>query len=169
MPRLRSRQQQAIVAEVNRSLVALKRQHPELSLSRTWLWGDPTSLHGLAGVLRKRFACDVNVEDPLVLPGLTFDGDGSVTSHALFTGPVGLLFGQTGRALSRSIFCTRVSRPYRASAAVVLDRRQRCGRAVDCRSFRLGAGPRLVRWSPRRRSTMPKPRISRKKSMTLRR
>ncbi|RLT07325.1 MAG: hypothetical protein DWI21_09935 [Planctomycetota bacterium] len=91
------RQQQAIVAEVNRSLVALKRQHPELSLSRTWLWGDPTSLHGLAGVLRKRFACDVNVEDPLVLPGLTFDGDGSVTSHALFTGPVGLLFGQTGR------------------------------------------------------------------------
>lgn len=90
------REQQAIVAEVNRSLVALKRQHPELALSRTWLWGDPTSLHGLAGVLRKRFACDVNVEDPLVLPGLTFDGDGSVTSHGLFTGPVGLLFGQTG-------------------------------------------------------------------------
>ncbi len=91
------REQQAIVAEVNRSLVALKRQHPELALSRTWLWGNPTSLHGLASVLRKRFACDVNVEDPLVLPGLTFDGDGSVTSHALFTGPVGLLFGQTGR------------------------------------------------------------------------
>ena len=91
------REQQAIVAEVNRSLVALKRQHPELALSRTWLWGDPTSLHGLAGVLRKRFACEVNVEDPLVMPGLTFDGDGSVTSHALFTGPVGLLFGQSVR------------------------------------------------------------------------
>ncbi len=91
------REQQAIVAEVNRSLVALKRQHPELALSRTWLWGDPSSLHGLAGVLRKRFSCDVNVEDPLVLPGLTFEGDGSVASHALVTGPVGLLFGQTGR------------------------------------------------------------------------
>lgn len=91
------REQQAIVAEVNRSLVALKRQHPELTLSRTWLWGDPASLHGLAGVLRKRFACDVNVEDPLVLPGLTFDGDGNIASHALFTGPVGLLFGQAGR------------------------------------------------------------------------
>lgn len=91
------RKQQAIVAEVNRSLVALKRQHPELTLSRTWLWGDPTSLHGLAAVLRKRFACEVNVEDPLVLPGLTFDKDGQIASHALFTGPVGLLFGQSGR------------------------------------------------------------------------
>jgi len=91
------REQQAIVAEVNRSLVALKRQHPELELSRTWLWGDPNRLHGLAGVIRKRFAVDVNVEDPLALPGLTFDGEGSVASHALFTGPVGLLFGQTVR------------------------------------------------------------------------
>lgn len=91
------REQQAIVAEVNRSLVALKRQHPELTLSRAWMWGDPTSLHGLAGVLRKRFGCDVNVEDPLVLPGLTFDGAGPVTSHALFTGPVGLLFSHASR------------------------------------------------------------------------
>ena len=91
------REQQAIVAEVNRSLVALKRQHPELTLSRTWLWGEPESLHGLAGVLRKRFSCDVNVEDPLVLPGLTFDSKGPVSSHALFTGPVGLLFGQSSR------------------------------------------------------------------------
>lgn len=91
------REQQAIVAEVNRSLVALKRQHLDLTLSRTWLWGDPTSLHGLAGVLRKRFGCEVIVEDPLVIPGLTFDGSSSVTSHALFTGPVGLLFGQSGR------------------------------------------------------------------------
>ena len=91
------RQQQAIVAEVNRSLVALKRQHPELSLTRTWLWGEPASLNGLAAVLRKRFGCEVNVEDPLVLPGLTFDASGPVTSHALFTGPVGLLFGQSSR------------------------------------------------------------------------
>lgn len=91
------REQQAVVAEVNRSLVALKRQHPELTLSRTWLWGEPESLHGLAGVLRKRFGCDVNVEDPLVLPGLTFDSHGPISSHALFTGPVGLLFGQSSR------------------------------------------------------------------------
>lgn len=91
------REQQAVVAEVNRSLVALKRQHPELTLSRTWLWGETESLHGLAGVLRKRFGCDVNVEDPLVLPGLTFDGQGPISSHALFTGPVGLLFGQSSR------------------------------------------------------------------------
>ena len=91
------REQQAIVAEVNRSLVSLKRQYPELKLSRTWLWGEPTKLHGLAAVLRKRFACDVHVEDPLVLPGLTFDASGEVASHALFTGPMGLLFGQVGR------------------------------------------------------------------------
>lgn len=91
------REQQAIVAEVNRSLVALKRQHPELTLSRTWLWGEPTILSGLASVLRKRFNCDVKVEDPLVLPNLTFDAGGHVASHALFTGPVGLLFGQSGR------------------------------------------------------------------------
>ncbi|MFM9966661.1 MAG: hypothetical protein ACKV2Q_36245 [Planctomycetaceae bacterium] len=91
------REQQAIVAEVNRSLVALKRQHPELTLSRTWLWGEPDKLHGLAAVIRKRFACEVHVEDPLVLPGLTFDAGGEVASNALFTGPVGLLFGQAGR------------------------------------------------------------------------
>lgn len=90
------REQQAIVAEVNRSLVSLKRQHPEMTLSRTWLWGEPTKLHGLAGVLRKRFGCEVHVEDPLVQPGLTFASGGEVSSHALFTGPVGVLFGRAG-------------------------------------------------------------------------
>ena len=104
------REQQAIVAEVNRSLVALKRQHPELTLSRTWLWGEPTKLNGLAGVLRKRFACDVHVEDPLVLPGLTFDAGGEITSHALFTGPVGMLFGQASR-LAQSLDFLNPRRP----------------------------------------------------------
>lgn len=98
------REQQAIVAEVNRSLVSLKRQHPELTLSRAWLWGEPNRLHGLAGVFRKRFSCDVHVEDPLVLPGLTLDASGEVRSHALFTGPVGLLFGQTSRLAERLDF-----------------------------------------------------------------
>jgi Tfp pilus assembly PilM family ATPase len=91
------REQQAIVAEVNRSLVSLKRQHPELTLSHTWMWGEPAKLHGLASVIRKRFSGDVHVEDPLVLPGLSFDARGDVPSHARFTGPVGLLFGQAGR------------------------------------------------------------------------
>ncbi len=88
------RQRQAVVAEVNRSLVALKRQHPELTLSRAWLWGDAEENSELGEVIGKRFNCEVKSVDPLTVPGITFDGPDSVGAHALFTGPVGLLLQQ---------------------------------------------------------------------------
>ena len=95
------RQQMAVVAEVNRSLVALKRQHPELTLSRTWLWGDAAENRELGSVFAKRFSCDVRVVDPLTVPGLmgvNLDDLGSaVSSKGLFTGPVGMLLSQSER------------------------------------------------------------------------
>ena len=91
------RQQMAVVAEVNRSLVALKRQHPELTLSRAWLWGDATENRELGSVFAKRFGCDVRVVDPLTVAGLMGVGLEEVTSHGLFTGPVGMLLSQSER------------------------------------------------------------------------
>ena len=96
------RQRTAVVAEVNRSLVALKRQHPELTLSRTWLWGDAVENRELGSVLGKRFQCDVRVVDPLTIPGMSGVGLEEVRSHALFTGPVGLLLSQ-GERLAESL------------------------------------------------------------------
>ena len=91
------RQQMAVVAEVNRSLVALKRQHPELTLSRAWLWGDAAENRELSSVFAKRFGCDVRVVDPLTAPGLIGTGLEQVQSHGLFTGPVGMLLSQSER------------------------------------------------------------------------
>lgn len=88
------RQRQAIVAEVNRSLVALKRQHPELTLSHAWMWGDADESRSLGEVISKRFGCDFKAVDPLTVPGLTLEGQNGVGSHALFTGPAGLLLQQ---------------------------------------------------------------------------
>jgi Tfp pilus assembly PilM family ATPase len=87
--------QQAVVAEVNRSLVALKRQHADLSLTRAWLWGDVPQSREMAAVLRKRFGCEVETTDPLNFPGLLLEGDPRVKAHALFAGPIGMLFSKS--------------------------------------------------------------------------
>lgn len=91
------RQRQAVVAEVNRSLVALKRQFEDASVSRTWIWGDAESCRQLGEVIGKRFHCAVKVADPLKSPGITAIGINNVGSHALFTGPAGLLLSQAGK------------------------------------------------------------------------
>jgi Tfp pilus assembly PilM family ATPase len=87
--------QQAVVAEVNRSLVALRRQHAGLSLTRAWLWGDVQPSRDMAAVLHKRFGCDVETVDPLSFPGLILEGDPRVEAHALFAGPIGMLFSKS--------------------------------------------------------------------------
>ena len=91
------RERQAVVAEINRSLVSLKRQHSDLNLSRAWLWGDAIECQELSNVLAKRFQIDVRVADPLSLPGVFIKDAAEIEAHALFTGPVGILLAQSNR------------------------------------------------------------------------
>lgn len=104
------RERQAVVAEVNRSLVALKRQYSDLNLSRAWVWGDVAENQELGNVLAKRFQCEVRVVDPLILPSVIVSDAAQVSAHALFTGPMGVLLGQSER-LAESLDFLRPRQP----------------------------------------------------------
>jgi Tfp pilus assembly PilM family ATPase len=85
---------QAIVAEVSRSLVALRGAIPDVKIERVWTLLDVAAHEQLSEVLRKRLSCDVQPLDPFASVEFDRTGTDAGLDASQFSGPIGLLLAR---------------------------------------------------------------------------
>lgn len=93
-------QNQAILAEISRSVVALGRTIPDIQIAQAWLLGTEDENPGLAEKLVERFPCEVHSGfDPLKASDVDLRATAAPGDRGLYTGPVGMLLAQTGKTV----------------------------------------------------------------------
>jgi hypothetical protein len=91
-------QNQAILSEVSRSVVALGRTIPEIQIARAWLLGTEDENPGLAEKLAERFPCEINRSlDPFAASDVDMRATSAPGERGVYAGPVGMLLSQTGK------------------------------------------------------------------------
>lgn len=85
---------QAIVAEVSRSLVALRGAISDVKIERVWTLLDKAAHEQLSDVLRKRLSCDVQPLDPFATVDFDRNGPEEGLDKSQFSGPIGLLLAR---------------------------------------------------------------------------
>ncbi|MGE3315558.1 MAG: type IV pilus biogenesis protein PilM [Planctomycetaceae bacterium] len=89
---------QAILAEISRSVVALGRTIPDIEIARAWLIGTENENPGLAEKLSERIPCEVNQGlDPFAVPDIDMRATLVPEERGVFAGPVGLLLSKSGQ------------------------------------------------------------------------
>ncbi len=89
-------EQQSIVPEVSRALVALRGAIADVKIEHAWMLVGPTEQEVLATALQRRLSCEVQPIDPLAW----LDRDGSTglpeeNIRSQFAGPIGMLLGRS--------------------------------------------------------------------------
>lgn len=86
--------QNAILAEISRSMIALLQRLPDARIARAWILGSPGEDSDLAAGIHERFQCPLNRVDPFNAQGLTVSTEPGDESHAAYVGPIGMLLGR---------------------------------------------------------------------------
>ena len=86
--------QNAILAEISRSMIALLQRLPDARNAPPWILGSPAEDSDLAAAIHERFQCSLHRVDPFNAQGLTVATEPGDESHAAYVGPVGMLLGR---------------------------------------------------------------------------
>jgi Tfp pilus assembly PilM family ATPase len=86
---------QAIVAEVSRTFVALQKQHVDVKVNRAWVVGTNPENASLIQSLIQRLACPVGTVDPLAVGEVELRTSDIPGNRALYAGPIGMLLAQS--------------------------------------------------------------------------
>ncbi len=89
-------EQQIIVAEISRALVALRGQNADLRIDRGWLLVAPQHQQPLAEALARRLACPVEPLDPFAAVDLDVGPPPAPGESIAFAGPIGMLLSRSG-------------------------------------------------------------------------
>lgn len=129
-------QNQAILSEVSRSLVALGRTIPEVQIGRAWLLGSADENPGLAEKLAERFPCEFQESfDPFAATDVDLRASSIPGERGLYSGPVGLLLAQTGKTVEAVDFLN----PRKRAAKKGPDKRRMAIAGVAAAAVVLGA------------------------------
>ncbi|MBC8291303.1 MAG: pilus assembly protein PilM [Planctomycetes bacterium] len=86
--------QNAILADISRSMIALLQRLPDARIARAWILGSPGEDSDLAAGIHERFQCPLHRIDPFNAQGLTVATEPGDESHAAYVGPIGMLLGR---------------------------------------------------------------------------
>lgn len=87
-------QQQALFAQINRSLVALQRVIGSVAIGQVWLVGSENEARPHHDAFAGRFGCPVEIVDPLSIPEVHVAAAELPAERAQYVGPIGMLLGQ---------------------------------------------------------------------------